>query len=176
MVADPDELVFRQSRSKFFGYVAGSIAMAAGLALKGHSSGNPYTAVAFYVFAVVLLGIGGRLLPWMIWPDTLRLTRESLVWQSPSRRKIVLSARWSDLEAVGVCRPRPISVGFGVSQDRPIQIGLRFKGGRLPADLKAKGAGALDLGDWSWAIPNLWNSHPAEIVAACEEHLRGYRS
>ena len=175
MVADTEERIFRQARSKFFGYVAGAIATAAGLALKGYSSGNPYTAVAFYAFAVVLLGVVGRLVPWLIWPDTLRLRRDGLVWRSPSRRRTVMSARWSDLEAVGICRPRPITVGFGISQDRPIQIGLQFKNGRLPADLKAKGAGTLDLGGWSWAIPDLWNAPPAEVVTACEKHLASHR-
>lgn len=171
MVTDAAEQVFRQSRSKFIAQIGPCAVIASALAMQGHSSANPYTAGAFYIFALVFLGLALSLAPWLIWPDTLRLTNDGLVWRSPSRRKTVVAARWSDLEAVGVCRPPPITVGFGITQDRPIQIGLQFKNGGLPADLKAKGAGALDLGGWSWAIPSLWNAPAGEIIAACEKHL-----
>lgn len=164
------EELFRQSRRRFFNYVAGGVSAAAVSALSGRSS-DAYTAGASYVFAAILLAITASLVPWLLWPDSLRLTAEGITWTSNARRKIVFSARWSDLDSVGLYKPRPVSAGFGISQDRPVQIGFRFKEGRLPADLKARGAGDINFGEWSWTIPNLWNAAPDEIVAACEKHL-----
>jgi hypothetical protein len=170
MVDRANECTFRQSRRDVLPYLAGCAASSAGLILKARSS-EAYTAAAFYVFAALVGVLAIWVVPWLIVPDKLSLSDDGIVWRSVLRRKTMFSARWSDLEAVGIHRPKPTTM-LGVTQDRPVMIGFRFRNGRLPQELKARGAGAIDFGQWSWTIPSRWNASPDEIVERCLRHLR----
>jgi hypothetical protein len=174
---------FLVSKRWLLGFPTSALVVAFGLVNAGRHS-EPYTGTVFYLMAGAVLLLGASFVPSIIWPGRLRLTHDGIVWLSSLGLKTRFSARWADLDGVGLHRPQTmvnlpvggvvVNLPVGGAKDRPAQIGFRFKNGRLPQVLKEKGAGVTNFGQWDWVIPGTWDAPPDIIVAECEKHLSAH--